>query len=192
MWGYEVSMVNLYVMMKRYCEMKGVPVPWNHHDWNKAIGYAHLDPHEYWPRRNKSSHSTATEGSTAAASTTRQPELNKKGKPILLRGPRLDSSALLPTRGSLKCHLDHDTRVHMPEPHLTLSANCALHRWAHREMHPATKETGKNLKPPGLHSHVMHCAACDAHLCLNCWALFHKEKYLKQHVFDILKIEDKL
>ena len=51
MWGYEVSMVNSYVAMKRYCELKGVAVPWNHHDWNEAIGYAHLDPHEYWPRR---------------------------------------------------------------------------------------------------------------------------------------------
>jgi len=51
LWGYEVSMVNSYVMIKRYCEMKGVPVPWNHHDRNEALGYAHLDPHEYWPRR---------------------------------------------------------------------------------------------------------------------------------------------
>ena len=123
---------------------------------------------------------------------TRQPKLNKKGKPILSRGPRLDSSALSPTRGSLKCHLYHDTRVHMPEPPLTLSANCALHRWAHKETHPATKETEKNLKPPVLRSHVMHCVACDVHLCLNCWDLSHKEKYLKRRVFDTLKVEDNL
>ena len=190
LWGYEVSMVNSYVMMKRYCEMKGVPVPWNHHDWNEAIGYAHLDPHEYWPRR-KSPPGTTAEGSAAAASTTRQPKLNKKGKPILPRGPRVDSSALSPTRGSLKCRLDHDTRIHMPEPPLTLGANCALHRWAHKETHPATKEEEKNLKPPGSRSHVMHCKACDVHLCLNCWALFHTEKRLKPRVFDILKVEDK-
>ena len=194
--GYEVSMVNLYVMMKRYCEMKGVPVLWNHHDWNEAIGYAHLDPHEYWPRR-KSPHSTTTEGtvatvSTAAVSTTKQPKLNTKGKPILPRGPRVDSSALLPTRGSLKCRLDHDTRIHMSEPPLTLNTNCALHRWAHKETHPATKEKERNSKPSGSRSHVMHCAACDVHLCLNCWALFHKEKYLKRRVSDILKVEDKL
>jgi hypothetical protein len=50
LWGYEVSMVNSYVSMKRYCELKGVPVLWSHHDWNEAIGYAHLDP-EYWPRQ---------------------------------------------------------------------------------------------------------------------------------------------
>jgi len=80
----------------------------------------------------------------------------------------------------------------MPELPLTLSANCALHRWAHKETHPATKETEKNLKPPGSRSHVMHCAACDVQLCLNCWALFLKEKYLKRRVFDTLKVEYKL
>ncbi len=51
LWGYEVSMVNSYVCMKRYCKFKGVPVPWTHHDWNEAIGYAHLDPIMDWPRR---------------------------------------------------------------------------------------------------------------------------------------------
>ncbi len=51
LWDYEVSMVNLYVSMKQYCELKGVPVPWSHHNWNKAIRYAHLDLIEYWPRR---------------------------------------------------------------------------------------------------------------------------------------------
>jgi hypothetical protein len=49
LWAYKVLMVNVYVSMKRYCELKGVRVPWSHHDWNKAIGYAHLDL-EYWPR----------------------------------------------------------------------------------------------------------------------------------------------
>ncbi len=51
LWGYEVSLVNSYVSYKRYCKLKGVPVNWTHHDWNEAIGYAHVDPDEYWPRR---------------------------------------------------------------------------------------------------------------------------------------------
>ena len=41
-WGYEVSMVNSYVCMKRYCKLKGVPAPWSHHDWNDTIAYAHF------------------------------------------------------------------------------------------------------------------------------------------------------
>ncbi len=51
LWGYEVSMVNSYMALKRYCKLKGVLVPWTYHDWNESIGYAHLDPTEYWPRR---------------------------------------------------------------------------------------------------------------------------------------------
>ena len=51
LWSYEVSLVNSYVMYKRYCELKGVPVQWTHHDWNEAIGYAHVDPYD--PKVNK-------------------------------------------------------------------------------------------------------------------------------------------
>jgi hypothetical protein len=36
LWAYELSMVNSYVAMKRYCELKGVKMRWTHHDWNKA------------------------------------------------------------------------------------------------------------------------------------------------------------
>jgi hypothetical protein len=46
-------MVNSYVSMKGYCELIGVPVLWTHHDWNKAIGYTHLDRIKYWPRRKE-------------------------------------------------------------------------------------------------------------------------------------------
>jgi hypothetical protein len=49
LWGYEVSLVNLYVAMKGYCELKGVQVKWTHHDWNEVIVYAHIKPNEYWP-----------------------------------------------------------------------------------------------------------------------------------------------
>ena len=44
-------MVNSYMSYKRYCELMGVPVKWSHHDWNEAIGYAHLDPDKDWPRK---------------------------------------------------------------------------------------------------------------------------------------------
>jgi hypothetical protein len=98
----------------------------------------------------------------------------------------MDSLSLSPTRGKLKHRLDHDTRIHMPMPPVTPSAICQLHRWAHKVTHPATKENENNFKPRGCRSHVMHCEACGVHLCLDCWAIFHKEKSLKLRVFDIL------
>jgi hypothetical protein len=80
LWGYEVSLVNSYVSYKRYCELKGVPVKWTHHDWNEAIAYAHVNPEENWPWKKsppKSVVDRVTEG--------------KK------RAPKIDSLALLPT-----------------------------------------------------------------------------------------------
>ena len=180
-------MVNSYVSLKRYCELEGVAVRWNHHDWNEAIGYAHLDPVEYWPRRKAAFKSNdITAGSAKAAAKSDLKKIN------ITRGPRLDSSALLPTRGKLKCQLDHDTKIHMPLPPLSSNATCQLHRWVHKETHPLDKMEGANTKPAGSRSHVMQCDTCEVHICLNCWALFHQQKHLKRHVFDILKVKDTL
>jgi hypothetical protein len=81
-WGYEVSMVNPYVCYKRYCELKGVPVQWNHHDWNEAIGYAHLNPDEDWPRKKSP---PETPKSTTSSESKK-------------RAPKIDHKALSPTR----------------------------------------------------------------------------------------------
>ena len=53
LWRYEVSMMNSYISFKWYCELKGVPVKWTHHDWNQGIRYAHLDLDEDWPRKKQ-------------------------------------------------------------------------------------------------------------------------------------------
>ncbi len=89
LWGYKVSMVNLYVLIKRYCELRGVLVPWTHHDWNKAIRYAHLDPVEYWPRqKGPFKDDDATDSANKRAAT--MSDLKKKAL-------RVDSMSLLPT-----------------------------------------------------------------------------------------------
>ena len=87
LWGYEVSVVNSYISYKRYCELKGVLVKWTHHDWNQAIGYAHLELDEDWQRKKK-----PPEKMTAAAKSTSAED----------RAPRVDSQALSPTQGRLK------------------------------------------------------------------------------------------
>jgi hypothetical protein len=171
-------MVNSYVSMKRYCELKGVPVPWTHHDWNEAIGYAHLDPVEYWPRRKGPFEDDDATGSANKRAATTS-DLKKKA-------PRVDSMSLSPTRGHLKGRLDHETRLHMPLLPLTVNATCQLHHWVHKETNPVDKKEGSNIKPTGLHAHVMRCEECGVHLCLKCWPIFHQKKRLKLCVFDIL------
>ena len=163
--------MNSYLCMKRFCELKGIPVPYIHHDWNEAVGYAHLDPVEFWPRRKS------------------PPELSRRTtKPsndAKQRGPRMDSEALLPTRGKLKRRLD-TLLPHVPVKPFSKNATCQLHRWAWKETHPKDKMEGRNWKPPGARAKLLRCETCQVHLCLNCWAVYLNVKYLKQRVFDIL------
>ncbi len=95
LWGYEVSLVNSYVSYKRYCELKGVPVMWNHHDWNEAVGYAHINPDKYWPRKK----SPPKSGVKVTAGKT--------------RASKMYSLALSQTWGRLRGRLDNSV-MHMP------------------------------------------------------------------------------
>jgi hypothetical protein len=174
LWGYEVSMVNSYVSYKRYCELKGVPVQWSHHDWNEAIGYAHLDPDEDWPTK-KSPPETPT---SSAASASKK------------RAPKIDSKALSPTRGRMKVRLDTNVN-HMPVvPRGPPRANvCQLHRWADKEFNPSTDDkTGrkKNTKPAGARTGVMRCTVCNVNLCIPCWEIFHTKERIRYHIPGIL------
>ncbi len=94
--------------------------PWSHHDWNEAIGYAHLDP-EYWPRRK----GPFRKNGDATGSATKRATMSDLPKK---KAPRLNSMSLSPTRGRLKGRRDHETRLHMPLPPLSANAACQLHR----------------------------------------------------------------
>jgi hypothetical protein len=150
-----------------------------HHDWNEAIGYAHLDPIEYWPRRK---------GPFKNDDTTRPTKQDSSSD--LKKTPRMDSIALSPTRDWLKGCLNHNTTIYMPVPPSSENATCQLHCWAYKEMHSLDKAEGSNIKPSGLRSHVMRCEACGVNLCLKCWEHFHTKQRLKSHVFDILGDKD--
>jgi hypothetical protein len=156
---------------------KGVPVPWKHHDWNEALGYAHLDPVEDWPRRKGPGYEQPAKRQKDIASATKK------------RAPRMDSVALSPTKGRLRIRLD-DTKKHMPIVPLLPNAACQLHRWAYKETHPIEKMEGVSKKPPGSRSGVMRCETCEVNLCLKCWKFYHEKHRLKPLVFDILGEDD--
>ena len=172
-WGYEVSMVNPYVCYKRYCELKGVLVQWNHHNWNEAIGYTHLNPDKDWQRKKSP---PATPKSTTSSDSKK-------------RAPKIDNKALSPTRGQMKVRLD-TSRNHMPviprgKPHNNV---CQLHRWADKEFNPTADVKGrkKNTKPAGGRTNVMRCTMCDVNLCIRCWEIFHTKEHLRYHIPGIL------
>ena len=173
LWAYELSMVNSYVAMKRYCELKGVKMRWTHHDWNEAIGYAHLDPVEDWPRR-KSPGKLATNDARGATVTS---EVKK-------RNSRMDSMALSPTRGRLNFRLDHSSMVHVPVPSNINTPACQLHCWAYQELQGDRDQ--KKRTPQGARAQVVLCEACNVHLCIPCWKLYHFERDLAPHISRIL------
>jgi hypothetical protein len=127
-----------------------------HHDWNKAIRYAHLDSTEYQPRGKGPFKNDDT---TRPAKQDILSDLKKKA-------PRVDSIALSPTWGRLKGCLNHNTTIHMPVPPSSQDAMCQLHPWAYKEMHLLDKAEGSNIKPSCSRSHVMRCEACGVNLCL--------------------------
>ncbi len=92
-----MSLVNSYVSYKHLCELKGVPLKWTHHNWNEAVGYAHVDPEEYWPLRKPPS-PPMNAGKVPAGKTT---------------APKFDTHALSPTRGRLPGRLNSEV-AHMP------------------------------------------------------------------------------
>jgi hypothetical protein len=173
LWAYEVSMVNSYMAMKRYCELKGVKMRWTHHDWNEAIGYAHLDPVEDWPRRKSPGKFTTNDERGAMATS----EVKK-------RNSRMDTVALSPTRGRLNFRLDHTSMVHVPVPSSITKPACQLHRWAYQESQGSIDQ--KKRTPQGSRAQVVLCEACNVHLCIPCWKLYHFERDLAPHITTIL------
>ena len=85
-------MVNPYMLMWRFCKLKGVKQPYNHHQFQEMVGYALIDPDSEWPTRKRYSKSSKS-------STPSPPEQSD-------RKSRMSAKSLHPTNGSLKKRLD--------------------------------------------------------------------------------------
>ena len=77
-------------------------MPWTHHDWNKAIAYAHIAPDKEWRDRK-----SPTKLPVVSTGTDYSADIGK-------RCPKFDSAAVLPARGWLNCRLNHETRSTCP------------------------------------------------------------------------------
>ena len=58
MWGMEVSLVNSFMIMRRYCKLKGVLQPFQHYEFNELIGRDLIDPINEWPKIMKRKRTT--------------------------------------------------------------------------------------------------------------------------------------
>jgi len=165
LWGYEESFLNSYMMYKRYCELKGIAVLWTHHDWNKAIGYAHVDPEEFWLQR-------------------KSPPKSNTNKNAVKRSQRIDTQALSPSRGRLRLRLTPACHFAVPADKIHV---CQLHRWAYRMFNP---DENVSIKPKGSRSLVMRCRECDVHICIPCFEIYHTCEHLVLMIPRILCLPD--
>ena len=161
MWALEVSMVNAYMMLRRYCELKGVGMPYSHHEFNEKIGYALLNPGTEWPKRNRKQPPemlSANKRKRTSPVPTPQSTPTKKA-----RAPKLDRDALSPNKGRLKVRLDKSMQ-HLPVPTDGKKAVCQLHRWAHNIR--ADGKKGYSVVPSGARAGVAKCSVCRVQLCM--------------------------
>ena len=87
----EVTIVNGYIMLKRYCELVGVAIPYTHHDFREKIAHALLDL-STWQRRVRKS-------PPPPPSKTRNGNNNST---TCTKAPRFSVKSLSHNRGSLK------------------------------------------------------------------------------------------
>ena len=172
----EISIVNSYMIYRRYCELKEVTQTINHHDFREKIGYALLDPDSEWPRRKSPQ-------AKLAMLNERKRHMHQS---TCIRAPKINTKGLHPGHGRLKRRLDislgHFPTIPMGEKRHRV---CQLHRWAYAE---AGGGNGGDI-PPGARRDVYACDACGVKLCVPCFAMYHQCEELNDKIDDILDDE---
>ena len=119
-------MVNAYMMLRRYCDWKGIGMPWTHHNFNEAIGYAHVDPVGEWPKwTRKPPPELLGRKDHAKGSLGKRKRVTQQK-----RAPKVNMDALCAKKGRLKVRLDNSEQ-HIPIVPVQGNPICQLHRWAH-------------------------------------------------------------
>ena len=173
-WALEVTIVNSYKMMARYCELRGIKPSYSHHDFREKIGYGLIDTEGEWPKQKAKTPPVAAKGKKRVASLV----------PVsVTRAPKFTNNTLS-RHGALSRRLD-ETQSHMPvmPPGKKSGHICQLHRWANN----FNNEKGEDSKmPSGSRLNVCHCKTCEVNLCLHCYEIFHRKADLEGEIGTIL------
>ncbi len=167
-WGFEVSLTNAY-MMRRYCELKCVHVPYSHHDFKEKYKLAYLDPKKHWPHRK-----SPPLLSLMSAKTPRR-NIKQQG----CWAPRFYKTALCQDDGWIKKQLDNAlNHISTIPAGKKGKANSQLCWWDSRE------KTDQNAIPPVGRQHAMLRKEYRVNIC--CWEIFHSEPNINENISDIL------
>ena len=89
MWGLKVSMQNAYMLMRRYCELKGVKMPFTHHDFIESVAFALLDPAGHGSKRKTLAKAPKRKTPAKAAGKRKRPAESS----AITRGPHVSQAS---------------------------------------------------------------------------------------------------
>ena len=185
-WAVEISLVNAYLMMHSYCQLKGLPPKYTHHDFNEICAKALLDPVNHWPNRFRLHSWYIKECNTPLPNQPSAKSSNDSDLPVT-RATKFTDTTLHTTRGRLRTRLNGNL-PHVCQPIESKAKRvCQLHRWAYRKhMQQSVIKCEITDVPPGGKKHVMSCSLCGVSLCVNCWECFHSVQCLEVKIPFIL------
>jgi len=150
LWGYEVCLVNAYMMYCRYHQIYNLSLKYNHYTFIEATAKAYIDPLNCWPTRNRL-HLKMIEKRLACP-----PRAIEKRQ----RCTQFTDRTLCPVTGTLRCRRD-ETLCHFPKPvpKKKNPTQCQLHMWAFKST--ARGKCEEEKKPRGARSRVSCCSVCQ-------------------------------
>jgi len=160
-WGFGVLVTNAYVCYSKVCDENNIPKKKrrSHLEFRKDLAIAWIDPEYFWRylESNKVPHKRKS-AEEAISPITLDSAIQSIAK---RRCTAITELSLDPNNGSLKCRLSRNGIDHMHDKPLNGkdSTRCQLHRWLGFEYC----------------KYVSFCRACNVHLCVSCYRLFHTE-----------------
>ena len=167
-WVCQMLLTNCYVVYKKYMILHNKK-PLSQYQFKYQVCLCWLDP-SHRPqlgKRRRIQDQTACVKSVVAGQTllddiseitvsTRSSSGLTKSPPS--RATRFSDKTLDPIKGSLKMRLDC-TVEHWPTLQISEDSRCQMHAWA----------TGGSK----YQCNIVYCQVCNAHLCLQCYRIFH-------------------
>ncbi len=167
-----MSIMNAYMMYRRWQEENNFVLEYNHYDFVEASAKAWIDPINYCPAW----HCLHLQHIMSNKPPAIKPNEGKLCSPIT-------DKSLCPATDSLQRRRDTALN-HSPEhAEKKNSTQCQLHMWAFKS---AKTRVTNNKKPKGARACVMQCSVCNINLCMDCFQIFHQNDYLAQCIDDIL------
>jgi len=184
LWGLGALLTNAYITYRKVQEAAAIPVKdrLTHYDFLHSIASAWIDSNEVDPRslrrmRNKKgkqdNESTGATPNPAKRSRRHEPTpspANALVSPATSqhstwqKAPRVNDNTLHPSKGVLRCRLDHMQVFHCPVFSSSKVPSCALHRWA------IGREVGSHGQ---VRDKIVACSECHVNLFIPCFKHFH-------------------